>query len=142
MTPPVRFLVDTSALVRLLRDPKIRTGWEQQITAGLVAVCPIVELEFLYTARSAADRDQLVDLLATAFGWVPMPDRAFVHAAKVQAALTRQGLHRSAGAVDLLVAATAELHALTLVHYDRDFDQIARTTGQPAVWLAPAGSVS
>lgn len=138
---PVRFLLDTSALVRLLRDPRVRAGWEQQITAGLVAVCPIVELELLYTARSTADRDELVDLLAGAFAWLPMPDRVFAQAAEVQAALTLRGQHRSAGAVDLLVAATAELHALTLVHYDRDFDQIAKATGQLAVWLAPAGSI-
>jgi predicted nucleic acid-binding protein len=138
---PVRFLLDTSALVRLLRDPKIRAGWEQQITAGLVAVCPIVELELLYTARSTDDRDELVDLIAGAFAWVPMPDRVFAHAAEVQVALTSRGQHRSAGAVDLLIAAAAELHAVTLVHYDRDFDHIAKVTGQLAVWLAPAGSI-
>jgi hypothetical protein len=34
-----------------------------------------------------------------------------------------------------------ELGALTLVHYDHDFDQIAHATGQPAIWLAPAGSI-
>jgi predicted nucleic acid-binding protein len=71
-----------------------------------------------------------------------MPDRVFVHAADVQAALTMRGKHRSAGAVDLLIAATAELHTLTLVHYDRDFDQITNITGAPAVWLAPAGSIN
>jgi predicted nucleic acid-binding protein len=139
---PVRFLLDTSALVRLLRDPAVRARWEQQVTAGLVAVCPIVELELLYTARSAADRDELVELLGTAFASVPMPDRVFARATEVQAALTRRGQHRSAGAIDLLVAATAELNTLTLVHYDRDFDQIAKATGQSAVWLAPAGSIN
>ena len=138
---PARFLLDTSALVRLLRDPAVRGRWEQQITAGLMAVCPIVELELLYSARSKADRDELADLLAAAFAWVPMPDRAFAHAAEVQAALTVRGKHRCAGAVDLLVAAAAQLHALTLVHYDGDFDQVALVTGQPAVWLAPAGSI-
>jgi predicted nucleic acid-binding protein len=29
------------------------------------------------------------------------------------------------------VAATAEEAGLTLLHHDRDFDTIARTTGQP-----------
>ena len=138
---PVRFLLDTSALVRLLRDPAVRSGWEQQITAGLVAVCPIIELEVLYTARSKADREELLNLLGTAFCWVPMPEQVFAHAAQVQADLTAHGAHRSAGAVDLLVAATAELHALTLVHYDHDFDQIVAVTGQAASWLAPAGSI-
>ncbi|MGH3683393.1 MAG: PIN domain nuclease [Natronosporangium sp.] len=133
--------MDTSALVRLLRDPRVRAGWEQQITAGLLAVCPIVELEVLYAARSKADREELLDLLGTAFVWVPVPDRAFTRAAEVQSALTARGTHRSAGVVDLLVAAAAELHGLTLLHYDHDFDQIATVTGQPAVWLAAPGSI-
>jgi predicted nucleic acid-binding protein len=138
---PSEFLLDTSALVRLLRDAAVRARWEQQITAGLVAVCPIVELELLYAARSAAHRDELLDLVGSAFGWVSMPDRVYGRAAEVQAALTRLGRHRSAGTVDLLVAAAAELSALTLVHYDRDYEQVARATGQPTVWLAPAGSI-
>jgi len=139
---PARFLLDTSALVRLLRDQAVRGRWEQQITAGLVAVCALVELELLYTARSAARRAELQELIAGAFALVPMPDRVFARAADIQGMLTQQGQHRSAGAVDLLVAAAAELNSLTLVHYDRDFEQIARATGQSVVWLAPAGSIN
>jgi predicted nucleic acid-binding protein len=131
-----RYLVDTSALVRLLRDEPHRARWEQQITAGLVAICPIVELEILYTARSKSDRDELVGLLHAAFAWVPMPERVFERGAQIQAGLTTRGAHRSAGAVDLLIAATAELHALILLHYDRDFDQVGEVTGQPTLWLA------
>jgi predicted nucleic acid-binding protein len=67
-----------------------------------MAVCPIVELELPYTARSAAHRDELLDLLGSAFSWVSMPDRVFSRAAEVQAALTRHGQHRSAGTVDRL----------------------------------------
>ena len=119
----------------------LRTRWEEQVSAGLVAVCPIVELELLYSARSAAGRSELIELLAGAFAWVAMPERVFGRAHEVQAVLTESGHHRSAGAVDLLVAATAELSALTLVHDDRDFDQITRATGQTSVWLAPAGSI-
>jgi predicted nucleic acid-binding protein len=139
---PARFLLDTSALVRLLREAGVRARWEPQITAGLVGVCPIVELELLYSARSKSDRDELVDLLATAFVWVPMAEQVYDRAAEIQAALTSQGAHRSAGAVDLLVAACAELHRLILVHYDHDFDQITRVTGQAAAWLAPPGSIN
>jgi predicted nucleic acid-binding protein len=136
-----RYLVDTSALVRILRDRTVRARWEQQITAGLVAVCPIVELELLYTARSKADREQLLGLLHTAFVWVLMPERVFERAAEIQARVTDHGGHRSAGAVDLLVAATAELHALTLVHYDHDFEQIVKVSAQPATWLADPGAI-
>ncbi|MEU0933862.1 hypothetical protein [Embleya sp. NPDC005971] len=33
--------------------------------------------------------------------------------------------------VDLVVAVTARHHGLTLLHLDRDFDVIAKLTGQP-----------
>ena len=136
------YLVDTSALVRLLRDGTARARWTQQITAGLVAVCPLVELELLYSARSKTEREEMQELLRTAFAWLVMPDRLFDRATEVQAALTSTGAHRSAGAVDLQIAATAELHRVTLLHYDRDFDQIAKVTGQPAQWLAAPGEIS
>ncbi|PXY26272.1 PIN domain-containing protein [Prauserella flavalba] len=137
-----RYLFDTSALVRVLRDARARAGWEQQIEAGLVATCPLVELEFLHTARSKVDRDQLVELIGAAFTSLPVPDEVFRRAFEMQDALTAAGTHRSAGTVDLLLAATAELADLTLVHYDHDFEQIAEVTGQPVAWLAPPGSIS
>jgi hypothetical protein len=40
---------------------------------------------------------------------------------------------RSAGSVDLVVAATAELQGLTLLYRDRDFECIAAVTGQAPV---------
>ena len=35
---------------------KIGQAWADQLAAGVIAVCPLVELEFLYSARSLADR--------------------------------------------------------------------------------------
>ncbi|MEU2612282.1 PIN domain-containing protein [Micromonospora sp. NPDC007271] len=43
--------------------------------------------------------------------------------------------------VDLLIAATAEYQGLSLLHYDRDFEQVGAMTSQPMRWLAPAGSI-
>lgn len=129
-----QFLIDTSALARLLRPGAESFGWDQAAAAGLIAVCPITELEFFYSARSAADREQGIQDLRSLFGWVPVHDRAFARAWAVQGDLTGLGQHRSAGPVDLVVAATAELHGLTLLHHDRDFDVVARVTGQPLRW--------
>lgn len=105
-----------------------------------MAICPIVEVEFLYTARSKSERDELVELLRAAFVWVPMPERVFDRAAEIQTALTARGMHRSAGAADLLLAAAAESHKLVLLQYDRDFEQIGQVTGQATLWLAEPGS--
>jgi predicted nucleic acid-binding protein len=136
-----QYLVDTSALVRVFRDREVRARWEQQIAAGLLSICPVVELEFLYTARSKAGRQELIELIEATFVWTPMPDRVFARAGDVQALLTDRGSHRSASAVDLLVAAAAELSQLTLLHYDRDFDQVVLATGQSSTWLAASGSI-
>jgi predicted nucleic acid-binding protein len=106
-----------------------------------MGVCSITELELLHSARSKADREERLELVTIAFAWVPMPDQVFARAGEVQAALTARGAHRSAGVVDLLVVATAELSGLPLVHYDHDFDQITAVTGQPTIWIASPGSV-
>ncbi len=129
-----QLLIDTSALARLLRPGAESFGWDQAAAAGLIAVCPVTELEFFYSARSAADRERGIQDVRSLFGWVPVHDRAFARAWEIQGDLTNVGQHRSAGPVDLVVAATAELHGLTLLHHDRDFDVIARVTGQATRW--------
>ena len=121
-----QFLIDTSAVARLMRPGAESFGWDQAAAAGLLAVCPVTELEFFSSARSAADRERGIAGFRSLFGWVPVHHRAFARAWDVQGELTSKSQHRSAGPVDLVVAATAELHGLTLLHHDRDFGVIAR----------------
>ncbi|TDV39745.1 PIN domain nuclease [Actinophytocola oryzae] len=132
------FLIDTSALARLMRPDAESFGWDRAAAAGLIAVCPITELEFFYSARSVADRERGVDDMRALFGWAPVADRAYDRAWVVQGELTAKGQHRSAGPVDLVVAATAELQGLTLLHRDHDFERIAAVTGQALQWYGPA----
>ena len=127
---PALYLIDTSGLFRILQG-KLRKVWSDQLVAGVIAVCPIVELEFLFSARSLADRLEKQQLMHDLFGWVPMPERAYERAGEVQQMLTEGAMHRSAGPVDLLIAATAERERLTVLCDDRDFQAIARLTGQP-----------
>jgi hypothetical protein len=127
---PALYLIDTSGLFRILQD-KLRQAWSEPLTAGVIAVCPVVELEFLYSARSLADRLEKQRLLRDLFGWVPMSDRCFDRATEVQQHLTETGAHRSACPVDLLVAATAERERLIVLCDDRDFRAVAAATGQP-----------
>jgi hypothetical protein len=129
MTPAL-YLIDTSALFRLPQD-KLRQAWADQLASGIIAICPVVELEFLYSARSLADRLEKRRLLHELFGWVPMSERSWERASEVQQLLTEGGAHRSAGPIDLLIAATAEHERLTVLCDDRDFLTIARVTRQP-----------
>ena len=126
---PALYLIDTSGLFRILQD-KLRQAWAGELAAGMIAICPLVELEFLYSARSLADRLEKQRLLRTVFGWVPMAERAYDRAAAVQQLLTETGKHRSAGPVDLLIAATAEQQHLTVLCDDRDFETVAAVTRQ------------
>jgi predicted nucleic acid-binding protein len=127
---PALYVIDTSGLFRILQE-ELRQAWGDQLAAGVIAVCPVVELEFLYSARSLADRLAKKRLLREVFGWVPMSDRACERADEVQQLLTEVGKHRSAGPIDLLIAATAERERLTILCDDSDYQTVASVTGQP-----------
>jgi predicted nucleic acid-binding protein len=131
---PALYLIDTSALFRIFQAD-LRKAWSDQLSAGVIALCPVVELEFLYSARSLADRLEKKRLLRDLFGWVSMPDQAWDRADEVQQLLTEAGSHRSAGPVDLLIAATAERGRLIVLCDDRDFKTVAAITGQPVKFV-------
>lgn len=57
-------------------------------------------------------------------------------ALEVQMRLADRGHHRAASVPDLIVAATAELAGLTVLHVDKDFELIADVTGQKLERLA------
>lgn len=49
---------------------------------------------------------------------------------------------RSVRFAGLLIAATAELQGLVVIHYDSDYDAIAAVTNQPTEWVVPPDSIS
>lgn len=53
----------------------------------------------------------------------------------IQLLLADRGQHRGPSIPDLIIAATAELSGLTILHVDKDFDTIIAITGQPATRL-------
>jgi predicted nucleic acid-binding protein len=124
------YLIDTSGMFRILQG-ELRKAWSDQLAAGVIAVCPVVELEFLYSARSLADRLEKQRLMHDLFGWVSMHEGAYERAGEVQQLLTETGAHRSASPAGLLIAATAERERLTVLCDDRDYQTVAAVTGQP-----------
>ncbi|MEV6322971.1 PIN domain nuclease [Nocardia sp. NPDC051787] len=135
-----RYLIDTSALARM-GHPAVASVWTGTVQAGLVHICAAIETEFLYSSRSLADFEQDRDDLADIYPWQPMPERVWERVREVQYEMAKRGCLRSAGLADLLVAATAELGGLTVLHYDADFDTVAQITGQATRWIVPAGTV-
>jgi predicted nucleic acid-binding protein len=127
---PALYLIDTSGLFRILQG-ELRKAWADHIAAGVIAICPVVQLEFMYSARSLSDRLEKQQLLHSLFGWVAMHEGAYERANEVQQLLTETGAHRSAGPIDLLIAATAERARLIVLCDDRDYQTVATVTGQP-----------
>ncbi|MET9845211.1 PIN domain-containing protein [Streptomyces ossamyceticus] len=128
------------AWVRTARET-IRTLLSASGHSELTDSAVLLTSEAVANAINACAAMQLVHDLDALFGWTPLDDRAVTRAWDVQRELTEKGRHRSAGAVDLLVAATAELRGLTMLHYDHDFETISSVTGQPTQWLAAPGSL-
>lgn len=63
-------------------------------------------------------------------------------ALEVQAELAAVSQHRSVPLPDLIVAAYAEHHGLTVLHDDSDYDRIAAVTRQSTRWVVERGGVS
>lgn len=134
-----RYLVDKSALARA-QHPAVIDAIGPLIRAGLIGICGVVEAEMLVSARNVAEHDETRRRLR-GFEWLPAPDEAWSWVADLQRSLTERGLHRAVPIPDLLIAATAHLHRVTILHYDADFDLIAEITGQPVQWVVPQGSI-
>jgi predicted nucleic acid-binding protein len=135
-----RYLADKSALARL-HLPAVREELEPLITRALVGICGVTELEMLYSARNIQERARMKEQLEASLDRVDIPEDIWERAADIQEAVTEQAQHRSASIPDLIVAATARAHGLAILHYDRDFDTIARFTEQPARWIVAPGTV-
>ena len=132
------YLADTSAWVRL-RRPAVAAVLAPLVEQGVVGTCGVVDLEMLYSVREGVEHAQ-VRKERRSLPWLAMPDEVWDRATEVQGLLAARGQHRAASIPDLLIAATAERHSVTVLHYDADFDLIATVTGQPTEWVVPRGS--
>lgn len=142
MSTPMGYLADTSAYWRLAKNKQVHAEWREAFDQSEAGVCDATALEVSYSARSVDELAGLRDHLWGMFHRVRIPKMAGKRALEVQAEMSRRGTHRSADPIDLLVAATAEILGLTLVHYDSDFECVAEVTGQPHRWVAERGSVA
>ena len=98
----------------------------QATSPAEVRLCAIVKAELLYGARKSARIDRNLRLLRRFFAplvSLPFDDRCADEAGLIRLDLERSG--RPIGPNDLLIAATARAHDLTLVtHNQREFGRI------------------
>ncbi|MBG0820848.1 PIN domain nuclease [Planomonospora sp. ID91781] len=115
------YLIDASALWHLFRTPETQEAWADRITSRALSICEPTRTEFLYSATGPDHRDELETELNDLCRLAAVPKNAWRWVEQAQYKLTLKGQHRSAGAIDLLLCATAVHHGLTLLHVDNDF---------------------
>ena len=125
------WLIDKSAFNRHHTSPDAEE-WINRANRGLIRISTVTRLEIGYSARTAAElRADLarppLSLLPVEYLRPAIEDRAV----EVQTLLADRGQHRAPSIPDLIIAATAELNHLTVLHVDKDFNLIADITGQP-----------
>jgi predicted nucleic acid-binding protein len=125
------WLIDKSALVRLAASPEA-AEWAVRIERGRVRITTVTRLETGYSARSGPDlraglQQPPLSSMPVEYLTPAIEDRAV----EVLTLLADRGQHRAPSVPDLIIAATAELAGLTVLHLDKDFELIAQITGQP-----------
>jgi len=141
MTEP-KWLIDKSALAGppVSSDPDL---WSNRIERGLVHISNVTRLEIGYSAQSGdvarrEFRESPLAAMPIEYLTPKIEDRAL----EVQMLLADRGQHRDPSIPDLIIAATAELSGLTILHVDEDFDTITAITGQPIVRLSYASAAN
>jgi predicted nucleic acid-binding protein len=122
----VIYLLDTSGLVRLLGDSKLQSAWFDAIDAEAIGSCYPQRAEFLYSSRNGQEFDEIIEMFTDLYPDVSVPKNAGRWISSVQHRMAHTSEHRSASAVDLIIAATAAYHGLTILHDDSDFCTVAR----------------
>jgi predicted nucleic acid-binding protein len=127
----VSWLIDKSALVRLAVTPDA-ADWAGRIERGLVRITTVTRLEIGYSARSGPDlraglQQPPLSSMPVEYLTPEIEDRAV----EILTLLADRSQHRAPSVPDLIIAATAELAGLTVLHLDKDFDVIGEITGQP-----------
>jgi predicted nucleic acid-binding protein len=130
------WLIDKSALVRLTASPDV-AEWAGRVERGLVRIATVTRLEVGYSARSGPElragmRQPPMSSMPVEYLTPSIEDRAV----EILALLADRGQHRAPSIPDLIIAATAELAGLTVLHLDKDFEVIASVTGQPVERLS------
>lgn len=132
-------LLDASAFWRLRSpqlDPDRRrevAGW---IARGIVAASTLLLLE------TRAGRD-LPSVDPGELPWLWISERAECRATDLQRQLRAAHQHLGVPPMDYLIAAVAEDHRASILHYDADFERLAAHTDLAATVepLAPLGSL-
>ncbi|HEY1831677.1 MAG TPA: PIN domain-containing protein [Acidimicrobiales bacterium] len=138
-----RYLVDNSILQRLPRSSEVQIAVGEILSADHELCCCALTLdEFAFSARSAGEHAEGTRRLRTSFLYLPSSALTDQVVIDIRSALWQAGKGRSAGVIDVAIAATAVSFDAVVLHYDSDFDHIVSVYPQlSARWVVPRGSI-
>jgi predicted nucleic acid-binding protein len=139
MAAPV-YLADTSVYVLQARHAVVRERFTALLVEGRLAACQMTALEYLNNAPDPNGYERLWAALRSQ-RWIDVTAQAMSRALDVHRMLAARSQHRHFRLPDLVIAATAEEHGATVLHYGADYDRIAEVTGQSVEWVADRGSL-
>ncbi len=119
-------LVDTSAWIDALRtdgDATVRAEVRTAVSQGVALFCDMVLLELWNGVRGESEGELLADLERDV---LCVATTAEVWEAAREMARTCREKGITVPATDLLIAACAETHGLSLLHHDAHFDALAQ----------------
>jgi predicted nucleic acid-binding protein len=120
----MKYLVDTSALTRILRkqaDPR----WYEWEERGLLSVCEPILAESLLIA-TGTKYAAIERYIVSRYIWVAVPDGVWDLVAALRRGLVPHSAHRGLSVADFVIAATAIRLKLTVLHEDGDYETLAR----------------
>ena len=120
-------LIDSSAWIEYLRDTGSRACQRvDELLPEVIATCHPIRMEILAGARDETHLQDLRGLLARAQVLTTSP-ADYEDAASVYRACRRRG-ETVRKLIDCLIATHAIREGIPILHYDNDFDVIARNT--------------
>ncbi|MBE4738191.1 MULTISPECIES: PIN domain-containing protein [Streptomyces] len=120
------YLLDSSALWRLLRDRQLHEAWRPIVMDGDIRSCYPQRAEFLRSARGLKEYEAYSAMFAELYDDISVPKNAHHWIGGLQLRAAERGEHQALSAVDLQICATAAHHGLVVLHDDRDFVTAAR----------------
>ncbi|MGW4803629.1 PIN domain-containing protein [Kitasatospora sp. NPDC004272] len=118
----IRYLADSTAVWRLLREQHLSDAWGEDIDLRVIGSCAPQRTEFRRSARNLVHYEQMGEMFADLYPDVPLPKNVWGWIESAQFRLARSGgAVRALSTVDLMVCATAAHHGLIVLHDDNDF---------------------
>jgi predicted nucleic acid-binding protein len=121
--------------------PQLADWFNSQVRAGRVLVCDLVILELTRLAPNEVRAREVAERL-DAFESIAMPTALWRRARELQLSLAADGDHRRVPPVDLLIGCASERAGVPLVHYDRDYERLAKVSSLEHRWLVPDGALA